>query len=65
MCAMSATPERRIAREWAKKHGVVILDYDGWRTAGAPQLEDPITEKDFLKRMGQSTVLDLKHKSLR
>jgi hypothetical protein len=62
MCAMSATPERRIAREWAKKHGVVILDYDGWRDAGAPRVEDLISEDEFLRRMARSTVLDLKGK---
>lgn len=51
MSEMKLTPV-----EWQEIEGVTILDPDGWRMAGAPAWDEPITRDDFLKRMSISTV---------
>jgi len=45
------TPE-----EWQVIKGFRVYDPDGWRRAGDPAWDEPITEADFDLRAGQSTI---------
>jgi hypothetical protein len=55
----STMKQLRKPAQWAVLNQVEIKDRDGWRGEGAPDWETPITENDFLRRMGKSSVLFL------
>jgi hypothetical protein len=49
--------EHRLTPEqWCAHYGVTILDPDGWRTAGAPAWDQPISLAEFSARAMRCTV---------
>ena len=47
----------RKPQHWSVLKQVYIKDRDGWRESDALDWETPITESDFLRRMGKSTTM--------
>lgn len=45
------------AQEWCDIHHVKVLDPDGWRNEMKLPWDTPITEEDFWRRFGVSTVI--------
>jgi hypothetical protein len=41
---------------WCELFGVRIIDADGWRVPGAPDWYDPISRKEFIKRLRICTI---------
>lgn len=46
----------KTGRQWAKQHGIVIQDPDGWRYNDGVCLDTYITEEDFWLRAMQCTI---------
>lgn len=48
--------DRRMTPQgWCEFRGIRILDPDGWRSANAPDWDEPITEAEFDERAAVST----------
>ena len=53
----AAAADLRTPADWQLATGIRIADPDGWRVAGDPSWETPISREDFLARAQRSTVL--------
>lgn len=53
-------PVKRTPQEWAATKGLLIIDPDGWRTAGSPPFDEPCEwSEDVELRLWRCTVVPL------
>jgi hypothetical protein len=48
--------EERTPDEWCVEFNVMILDPDGWRGADDPPFTQPISRREFQRRLAMSTI---------